>query len=192
MSILQWLEIDVNSNLMKQLQTETFFLLCPQTPHLNNWLEVQSPVLRALSSSCSSTICRSTQEGAMDLQFLWWVENLLPLTVCGRVMDGFCECFLPVFPLLPWSITVSMANWVQCQNFLVRYLELCIAGVTLAHKTVVFLSYICTDLNRISMYSLPFSMGHPKVKICPVSVSDTLLIAKLGRIFWRFRRSFLY
>lgn len=61
--------------------------------------------------------------------------------------------------------------------------ELCIAGVTFAHKTVVLLSYICTDLNRISMYNILFSVGHQKVKICPVGVSDTLLFGKLDGIF---------
>lgn len=33
------------------------------------------------------------------------------------------------------------------------------------------------------MYNILFSVGHQKVKICPVGVSDTLLFGKLDGIF---------
>lgn len=114
----------------------------------------------------------------------------LQLLVCGKLAVSDRQFvreswmgFVNIFPPQPWSITVFVVNRIQCQHFLVRYLELCIAGVTFACKTVVFLSYICTYLNRISMCNILFSVGHQKVKICPVGVSDTLLFGKLDGIF---------
>lgn len=95
--VLQWLEIDMNSNLIKQLKTESIFLPCPQKTHLNDW----SPLMRALISSGSSTFCINLRAPRKEqwIYNSWCVENLLSLTDSLWENHGWVLwTFSPSFP----------------------------------------------------------------------------------------------